>query len=187
MSHRNFFLAEYMAVWEMGYIYMFGNTWHLLANVTMRWHICRVVHMHFIYQRNFHWPSCCILLYEWFVLNCSFRIHSDWHNNETMSEKTCWLLASYHWLLYIYPHLMVSYMLSKVYTSFTPFPVLSLFWRGGADFQWLMEWPSCIQRKLIDISGSTIYEKVWVLSPSLHLLTLQLWVFFFVFLRGLML
>ena len=56
-----------------------------------------------------------------------------------MSEKTCWLLASYQWLLYIYPHLMVPYantcqMLSKAYTTFTPFPALPCVWRGKGWF-----------------------------------------------------
>jgi hypothetical protein len=72
-------------------------------------------------------------------LKCSFHIHSDWHNNETMSEKMGWLLASYQWLLCIYLHLMVPYantcqMLSKAYTTFTPFPALSCVWRGEWGF-----------------------------------------------------
>jgi hypothetical protein len=73
------------------------------------------------------------------VLKCSFHIHSDWCKNETMSEKTCWLLASYQWLLYIYPDLLVSYantcqMLSKAYSTFTPFSALPCVWRGEVGF-----------------------------------------------------
>jgi hypothetical protein len=75
--------------------------------------------------------------------NSLFHVHSV-RRNKTMIQNACSLLVSSQWVLYIYPHLMVTFtstchMLSNDYA---PFLMLPHFWPRRKRLQWLTEWLS---------------------------------------------
>jgi hypothetical protein len=74
--------------------------------------------------------SCCSI----FTWNATIK--------QTMIQKSCGVLASYHWLLYVHPRLMVAFtctchMLWSICTALTILPHLWL----SKQFSGLIDWP----------------------------------------------